>query len=285
MVREAAAEVRSVLRRASGSRRTPRPPATAACTCTCASSRAGTSFGTSARRPSPSPGACRGRGPDLITATWWKEERGARVFVDFNQNAPHKTVFGAWCVRARAGRPGVDAVRAGTSCRRSTPTSSRWSPCRPRLAARRRPVGGDRRRAAVDRAAGRPLPSATWPTASPTPRGRRCTRRCPTRRRRVAPEPRPQTGLAPRLSASVSGSATPDVVFPDTETDRCHAGTSGASGSARAIRARPASTIAAPSQPAASRRSSSTTIAATAAVTGSASVSVTAVEVARVRRP
>jgi DNA primase len=25
------------------------------------------------------------------------------VFVDFNQNAPHKTVFGAWCVRARVG--------------------------------------------------------------------------------------------------------------------------------------------------------------------------------------
>ena len=40
---------------------------------------------------------------DLITAAWWKEERGTRVFVDFNQNAPHKTVFGAWCVRARKG--------------------------------------------------------------------------------------------------------------------------------------------------------------------------------------
>jgi DNA ligase D len=40
------------------------------------------------------------RRPDIITAAWWKEERGARVFVDFNQNAPHKTVFGAWCVRA-----------------------------------------------------------------------------------------------------------------------------------------------------------------------------------------
>ena len=25
------------------------------------------------------------------------------MFIDFNQNAPHKTVFGAWCVRARAG--------------------------------------------------------------------------------------------------------------------------------------------------------------------------------------
>ncbi len=43
------------------------------------------------------------RRPDLITGAWWKEERGTRVFVDFNQNAPHKTVFGAWCVRARTG--------------------------------------------------------------------------------------------------------------------------------------------------------------------------------------
>ncbi|MFP5220329.1 MAG: non-homologous end-joining DNA ligase [Actinomycetes bacterium] len=43
------------------------------------------------------------RRPDLLTAAWWKEERGERVFVDFNRNAPHKTVFGAWCVRARPG--------------------------------------------------------------------------------------------------------------------------------------------------------------------------------------
>jgi DNA primase len=43
------------------------------------------------------------RRPDLITGAWWKEERGERVFIDFNQNAPHKTVFGAWCARARAG--------------------------------------------------------------------------------------------------------------------------------------------------------------------------------------
>jgi DNA ligase D len=41
------------------------------------------------------------RRPDLITAAWWKEERGTRVFIDYNQNAPHKTVFGAWSVRAR----------------------------------------------------------------------------------------------------------------------------------------------------------------------------------------
>ena len=43
------------------------------------------------------------RRPDVLTAAWWKEERGARIFVDYNQNAPHKTVFGAWAVRARTG--------------------------------------------------------------------------------------------------------------------------------------------------------------------------------------
>lgn len=43
------------------------------------------------------------RRPDLCTAAWWKEERGQRVFIDFNQNAPHKTVFGAWSVRSRVG--------------------------------------------------------------------------------------------------------------------------------------------------------------------------------------
>ncbi|MGO9082526.1 MAG: non-homologous end-joining DNA ligase, partial [Streptosporangiaceae bacterium] len=43
------------------------------------------------------------RRPAEITAAWWKEERGRRVFVDYNQNAPHKTVFGAWSVRARPG--------------------------------------------------------------------------------------------------------------------------------------------------------------------------------------
>jgi DNA ligase D len=43
------------------------------------------------------------RHPDRVTDAWWKEERGARIFIDFNQNAPHKTVFGAWCVRPRVG--------------------------------------------------------------------------------------------------------------------------------------------------------------------------------------
>ncbi|PRX51016.1 DNA ligase D [Prauserella shujinwangii] len=51
------------------------------------------------------------RHPGLVTAQWWKEERGARVFVDYNQNAPHKTVFGAWCVRPRPHAPVSTPIR------------------------------------------------------------------------------------------------------------------------------------------------------------------------------
>jgi DNA ligase D len=51
------------------------------------------------------------RRPDVLTAAWWKEERGRRIFVDYNQNAPHKTVFGAWSVRARLGAQVSTPVR------------------------------------------------------------------------------------------------------------------------------------------------------------------------------
>src|SRR5438270_8679934 len=43
------------------------------------------------------------RRPELMTAAWWKEERCQRGLIDYNQNAPHKTIFGAWSVRARPG--------------------------------------------------------------------------------------------------------------------------------------------------------------------------------------
>ena len=39
--------------------------------------------------------------PDLATSKWWKEERGERVFVDFNQNAKDRTVASAYSVRSR----------------------------------------------------------------------------------------------------------------------------------------------------------------------------------------
>jgi DNA ligase D len=46
------------------------------------------------------------RVPDLVTTAWWKEERGAHVFVDYNQNARDRTIASAYSLRAKpGGRP------------------------------------------------------------------------------------------------------------------------------------------------------------------------------------
>jgi bifunctional non-homologous end joining protein LigD len=37
--------------------------------------------------------------PDVATSAWWKEERGERVFLDYNQNARDRTVASAYSVR------------------------------------------------------------------------------------------------------------------------------------------------------------------------------------------
>ena len=39
------------------------------------------------------------RMPAVVTSKWWKEERGQRVFVDYNQNARDRTVASAYSVR------------------------------------------------------------------------------------------------------------------------------------------------------------------------------------------
>jgi DNA primase len=38
--------------------------------------------------------------PDLATTAWWKEERGDRVFLDFNQAARDRTIASAYSIRA-----------------------------------------------------------------------------------------------------------------------------------------------------------------------------------------
>jgi bifunctional non-homologous end joining protein LigD len=40
--------------------------------------------------------------PGLATSKWWKEERGDRVFIDYNQNARDRTVASAYSVRNNA---------------------------------------------------------------------------------------------------------------------------------------------------------------------------------------
>lgn len=37
--------------------------------------------------------------PEAATTSWWKEERGARIFIDFNQNARDRTMAAAYSVR------------------------------------------------------------------------------------------------------------------------------------------------------------------------------------------
>ncbi len=40
--------------------------------------------------------------PGTVTSRWWKEQRGEKVFVDYNQNARDRTVASAYSVRANA---------------------------------------------------------------------------------------------------------------------------------------------------------------------------------------
>jgi DNA ligase D len=40
--------------------------------------------------------------PETVTTNWWKEERGRRIFVDYNQANRDRTMAGAWSPRALA---------------------------------------------------------------------------------------------------------------------------------------------------------------------------------------
>jgi DNA ligase D len=39
------------------------------------------------------------RMPDLVTVNWWKEERGERIFIDYNQLARDRTIASAYSIR------------------------------------------------------------------------------------------------------------------------------------------------------------------------------------------
>lgn len=40
-----------------------------------------------------------------VTTAWWKEQRGIRLFLDYNQNLRDRTMASAWSLRARPGAP------------------------------------------------------------------------------------------------------------------------------------------------------------------------------------
>ena len=64
------------------------------------------------------------RAPDAVTTSWWKEERGKRIFIDYNQNARDRTFASAYSARKTADRDGVDAADAGKNCATPTPTTT-----------------------------------------------------------------------------------------------------------------------------------------------------------------
>jgi DNA ligase D len=41
--------------------------------------------------------------PDQVTTNWWKEERGERIFIDYNQNARDRTIASAYSIRPKPG--------------------------------------------------------------------------------------------------------------------------------------------------------------------------------------
>jgi DNA ligase D len=43
--------------------------------------------------------------PGAVTTAWWKEQRGEKIFIDYNQNARDRTIASAYSVRARAHAP------------------------------------------------------------------------------------------------------------------------------------------------------------------------------------
>ena len=139
------------------------------------------------------------RRPDLMTAAWWKEERGRRVFIDFNQNAPHKTIFGAWSVRARPGAQ-VSTPWPGTSSTTSHPDELTIATVPAAAAAPGDPwatMSDDPQ--SLD-------PCWRWPTATRPPGCRRAVAAgLPEAARRAAPrgaQPGPQAGPArPGLNA------------------------------------------------------------------------------------
>ena len=61
------------------------------------------------------------RRDDGVTMDWWKEERGERIFVDFNQNSRDRTIASAYSLRPKPGAPGLDADDVGRARRGQRP--------------------------------------------------------------------------------------------------------------------------------------------------------------------
>ena len=115
--------------------------------------------------------------PGEVTTKWWKEERGERVFVDYNQNARDRTIASPYSVRPEARRAGLGAAGLGRAGGRPARGLHGRDDARP-LRRGRRPPRGDRRRRATRSSRCSRCTSATRPRAPATCPTRPTTRRC-----------------------------------------------------------------------------------------------------------
>jgi DNA ligase D-like protein (predicted polymerase) len=112
--------------------------------------------------------------PAQVTTRWWKEQRGQRIFIDYNQNARDRTIASAYSIRPRPGAP----VSAPVSFHRWRPRTSPWRPCRlasPRLATATPPSMMSTTHCWLCLIS----TSVTWPRARATCPIHLITRRCP----------------------------------------------------------------------------------------------------------
>ena len=87
-----------------------------------------------------------------MTTDWWKEERGERIFVDFNQNNRDRTIASAYSLRPIPGAPVSTPMTWDELAGVTDPREFNLFTVPDRLADGR-PVGGDRRRGVLPRAA------------------------------------------------------------------------------------------------------------------------------------
>ena len=83
--------------------------------------------------------------PELVTTAWWKEERGEKVFIDYNQNARDRTIASAYSVRPFPHAPVSAPVTLGRAARRRERGLHAGLDAGALRGARRRPRGHRRR--------------------------------------------------------------------------------------------------------------------------------------------
>ena len=100
--------------------------------------------------------------PELVTTSWWKEERGEKVFVDFNQANRDRTIASAFSPRPLKGAP-VSMPVAWDDLTDVSPSDFTVRTVPPLVEKGKRPVG-------VDARLGRQLSRARSPGGSGTSR-------------------------------------------------------------------------------------------------------------------